>query len=292
MYCKNCKHTLEESAQFCDKCGGKVIKSRISLKFLLIELFAVMGIESLFFRTLKTMFTQPDKVINEYLTGVRKKYLNPFAYLAVGAALALVTFNFFSKEFMDIQSKNVPQQAIEMRELAEKDLSTIKGLTEEEYKALEKQQQAAKINIKFQEAFLKFFIKYFNLMAFLFLPFYALVSKWTYRKPYNFGEHIVMNAYMQGSTMYISVLAFLISLYTHPLVYTFSIILFMFYYSFTFSKLYKHDLGQAIVKFLKFLLVLSVVIIILTVLLGVLSFIIMLVMAKTNPELLKGLTPN
>ena len=38
------------------------------------------------------MFTQPHIVLTEYLSGVRKRYVNPFGYLAVGAALSLIIF--------------------------------------------------------------------------------------------------------------------------------------------------------------------------------------------------------
>ncbi len=46
MNCKNCQDPLEENAQFCDNCGAKVITSRITFKFLITVLFAVMGLET------------------------------------------------------------------------------------------------------------------------------------------------------------------------------------------------------------------------------------------------------
>ena len=35
------------------------------------------------------MATHPDEVINEYLDGIRKRYVNPFAFLAVGVMMVL-----------------------------------------------------------------------------------------------------------------------------------------------------------------------------------------------------------
>lgn len=289
MNCKNCNDPLEENAMFCDNCGAKVIKQRITLRFLLGELFAVMGLESIYIATLKKMCTSPQEVLNEYLTGVRKRYVNPFAFLAVGAGLSLITFNFFSDEFKQMQSNADTTQTIELRELANKDLSTIKNISAEELIALKKKQDSAKFGLKFQEGYLNFILKYFNLMAFLLLPFYAVVSKWTYRKPHNFGEHIVMNAYLQGFTMYISVIAFFISLVTHPIVYLSSTVLYIVYYLFAFGKLYHHSFWKSILKLLRFIIVLSIVgtifIIILIIVIGITG----LIINWLNPEFLKNL---
>lgn len=103
MNCKNCKDPLEKDAQFCDNCGAKVITSRITFKFLITDLFInVFGIDSKFFLTLRKMLTHPQNVINEYLKGVRKRYVNPFAFLAVGAALSVIIYNFYADDFIAI----------------------------------------------------------------------------------------------------------------------------------------------------------------------------------------------
>ena len=289
MNCKNCQDPLEKNAQFCDNCGAKVIKNRITFKFLMVELFAVMGIESLYFNTLKKMFTAPQEVLNEYLTGVRKRYVNPFAFLAVGAALSLISFNLFSEDFKRMQSNADTEEIKEMKVLANKDLSTIKNITEEELIALKKKQDSAKMAIKLQEGYLNFFLKYFNLITFLILPIYALMSKWTYRKPHNYGEHIVMNAYLQGATMYISVITFFISMVTHPVVYMGSMLLYIIYYLFAFSKLYHHSIGKSILKLLRFIIVLILVFILLIIVVLILLTIIAFILKWLNPELLKNM---
>ncbi len=254
MDCKNCKHPLENDARFCDNCGGKIIKNRISFKLLFTELFSsIFGVDSKYFLTLKKMFTDPSSVLNEYLTGVRKRYVNPFAYLAVSAALSLVVFNFFSDDFIKINEAFNETQNPELIALAKTDSTAYIGL---EGKALEKfkiQQKIAKNQIAAQESWTKFMLGYFNLLAFLFLPIYAFMSKFTYFKPHNFGEHIIINAYLQGSVMYITLIMFSISLLTNPLVYHVSIIFLISYYIFAFSKLYKHSFGKALLKLLRFI---------------------------------------
>jgi hypothetical protein len=289
MNCKNCNDPLEENALFCDNCGAKVIKQRITLTFLLAELFAVMGLESLYLNTLKKMLTAPQEVLNEYLTGVRKRYVNPFAFLAVGAALSLITFNFFSDEFKNMQSNADTDEITEMKALVKKDLSSIKNISEEELAVLKKKQASAKKMLKFQKEYFNFFLQYFNLITFLFLPFYALVSKWTYRKPNNYGEHIVMNAYLQGFTMYISVITFFIAMFTHPLVYIGSSLLYIVYYLFAFGKLYNHSFGKSILKFFRFLIMLVLAIILFLIVIAILLVIVFFIINWLNPEFIKSI---
>lgn len=140
MNCKNCNEILENNALFCDNCGAKIIKSRITFRFLMVELFSMLGFNSMFFNTLKKMFLAPNEVLNEYLNGIRKRYVNPFAYLAVGAALSLIIFNFFSKDYLKMQATVNQSQTKEIKELANKDLSTIKNLSTEEFNKLKVKQ--------------------------------------------------------------------------------------------------------------------------------------------------------
>ncbi|WP_299161302.1 DUF3667 domain-containing protein [uncultured Tenacibaculum sp.] len=265
MNCKNCNEILENDAHFCDNCGAKVIKNRITFKFLMIELFAVFGIDSLYLTTLRKMFTAPQDVMNEYLQGVRRRYINPFAYLAVGAALSLIIFNYFSDDYLKMQSTVNQTQVTELKELAEKDLTTIKNISEIELNKLKAKQQIAKKQLAFMENWVVLFLRYFNIMTFLLLPFYALLSKLTYTKPHNFGEHIVSNAYIQGTSMYISIIAFFLGMIIHPNIFLSSFFIIIIYYLYVFNKLYKHSFGKSILKLLRFIGVLILLVLILTI---------------------------
>lgn len=259
MECKNCQDPLEENAQFCDNCGAKVIKNRITLKLLILDLFTnVFGIDSKFFLTLKKMFISPNEVIEDYLYGIRKRYINPFAFLTIGAGLSLIVFNYYADEYKMMQGSFNPEQLNEMKKVAEQDLSTLKNISEKELSKLKQEQESAKNFLNFLEVYINFILHNFNLVAFLFLPFYALISKFTYWKPHNYGEHIVINAYLQGTTMYFSLIAFILAMFTNNMVFSMSVFLFMIYYLFTFSKLYKHSIWKAILKLLRFFLVLAV----------------------------------
>lgn len=269
MNCKNCESPLEKDAFFCDNCGARVVKSRITLSFLLQELFSSFGWDSLYFNTLKKMITEPNTVLSEYLEGTRKKYVNPFAFLALAAAISLITFNIFKKEFVELSVSANKEQFEEIQRVAAQDLSKLKDISPEELVKLQKKQASAKFSLKFNKIYFGFFINYFNIVAFLFLPLYALMSKWTYRKPHNYGEHIIMNAYLQGITLYISVIAFFLAILIHPNIYLASTILFIIYYLYAFAKLYNQSFKTSLKKLLRFVVVTIIVILTIALITGI-----------------------
>ena len=274
MICKNCKEKLENDAQFCDNCGAKVIVSRITFKQLVSELVInVFGIDSKFFLTLKKMITSPDEVLREYLTGVRKKYVNPFAFLAIGAGLSLIIFNYFADDFINMQSTLRSEDAIQLRKTANLDLSSIKNISKEELQKMEINKKIAQKQLEVSENMMQFMLHYYNLLTFLFLPFYALLSKWTYRKPHNFGEHIVMNSYLYGLTTYFSIIAFIAAMLIHPSIYFYSAIAYILYYLYAFKKLYNLSIGKTALKFFRFIIGLLILGVILLVLIGLVSYI-------------------
>ena len=101
MDCKNCNSPISENSKFCTNCGAKIITNRITVKGLLTDISQnIFGWDNKFFLTVKTMFARPQSLLREYITGTRKKYMNPFTFLALGAAISLFVFNFFSEEYL------------------------------------------------------------------------------------------------------------------------------------------------------------------------------------------------
>ncbi|CAM1372028.1 DUF3667 domain-containing protein [Tenacibaculum xiamenense] len=289
MNCKNCNHTLEEDDLFCEKCGAKVIKERITFRFLIMELFAMLGIDSLFFRTLKGMVIKPEVVLNEYLGGVRKKYVNPFAYLAVGAAASLVLFNIFQGSFSQMQYAINKTQIEKLKVSANKDLSAIKDLNSEEFKKLSNEKAQAKAHLKFLDLYLSYFLKFFNLITFLSLPIYALISKWTFRKPHNYGEHIIINSFLSGTTMFFTGIIFLFTVFINPSLFFYSMIVSVLYYLYSFKRLYELNIKQAIVKLLRFFVMLFVVFVVSMIIIFVLTVLSLSLIKKFNPSLSNSL---
>lgn len=126
------------------------------------------------------------------------------------------------------------------------------------------------------DGYTKYTLKYFNLFCFIFIFILALLSKWTYWKPNNYGEHVIINAYLYGFLTLFSVMCFLISMVTHPRVFMFSSIAYFFYYLYALGKFYKHSFFKSIVKFLRFALGLIVLVIIISFTSGIIIAIIKL----------------
>jgi len=266
--CKNCGYLLDAEAHFCENCGARVIKNRITTKFLFSELLTSLGWDSLYFRTLKKMFFKPQDVLVEYIGGTRRKYINPFSHLLIGVALLLTVMNIFKKDFDNIMYTINKNQV----EIAEKDLSKLEGtISEKEMKDLKRKQESARVGLQFGGSFLK----YFNVVALLFIPIFAFISKLTYRKPYNYGEHIVINSYLYGTSMYFSTILLLMAVFIHPKIYFASSFVFMLYYLLVLSKMYKHSFGTAVVKLLRFLLFFTLVILAVVLIVSVITIVVL-----------------
>lgn len=273
MNCKNCHKPLKEKDNFCNHCGAKIILKRITFKKLLIEFFInIFGIDSRFFLTLKKMATHPQDVINEYIGGVRRRYINPFAFLAVGAGLSVIIFNYFADDFIKIQQSINSSNIKDLEEKATKDISNVKNLSEKEVEKLKIEKKIAQSQLKFMQGMWSFMLRYFNLLTFVFLLLYAVLSKWTFLKPHNFGEHIIINAYIYGFITYFTLVAFFLAILIHPSIYGISFITMIIYYMYVLGKLYTLSIGKNILKLFRFLFGLIVMVIVLIIISFLIGF--------------------
>ncbi len=253
MNCKNCKSEITEIDNFCNNCGAKVIKERITVKSLFSNLLISLGWDSNFFITLRYLIYKPQIVINEYINGTRKKYANPFTFFAIGIAFSLFVFNQYSKQFVKLSAETNTKQSETTANFLSKIIGNPKKTIEFDY---EKQYENQKIVTEKT-------LKYYNLISFLLLPFYALIAFIVFRKPYNYGEHLVINTYIQGILLFLSIILFIFSLLTKFNLFSSGIYILPFlYYPFVYKKLNKYTIGQTLLKILKFIGVLLLVIII------------------------------
>ncbi len=279
MNCKNCSKSLSDQSKFCDECGGKVVHDRITFKSLLSDLFTnAFGWDNKYFVTLRSLIISPHILFKEYINGTRKRYVNPFAFFAIGAAITLLVFNQFSNDYLRISEELNEKQMEAMNNVLVPNLNEslsenstkntdpdkIKKISSEELK--EKQLE---LGNKIQKAILK----YFNIVSFMLLPYYAFIAFLVFRKPYNYGEHLIMNAYLQGITFLFTTIFFLISLAVNPNIYFFGLALTITYYTYAYTRLYSLSWGNVIIKLLKFVVftLLSTVILVITG--GVIGFI-------------------
>ena len=78
MNCKNCEISLTGTDDFCKNCGAKVIKNRLTLKNLFLHISETFfNYDNKLLKTILHLFTKPEYVIDSYVNGVRKKYINP-----------------------------------------------------------------------------------------------------------------------------------------------------------------------------------------------------------------------
>jgi len=89
MKCKNCELPLQNDYSFCSNCGAKIIRNRLTLKNLWFDITErYFNIDNTFFKTLWHLIIKPEIVIDGYISGVRKKYLNPISYLGIAITLS------------------------------------------------------------------------------------------------------------------------------------------------------------------------------------------------------------
>jgi len=90
--CLNCNDPLEGEENFCPSCGQRNNVNRLSFKLFVEEFFGdVFSYDSRLWGTVFPLILKPGKVAYEFVTGRRKKFVNPFrTYLTVSLIFFLV----------------------------------------------------------------------------------------------------------------------------------------------------------------------------------------------------------
>lgn len=102
MKCKNCNHSLSPDHQYCPNCGAKIIYDRLSVKTLGYEISErFFNVDNTFLKTFWHLFWYPERVIDGYVQGIRKRYLNPISYLGIALTLSGIFLFLLRKFFMD-----------------------------------------------------------------------------------------------------------------------------------------------------------------------------------------------
>jgi hypothetical protein len=102
MNCKNCNTALQADDHFCHSCGAKIMRNRLTFKNLWEDLNErVLNLDNNLFRTIRDMFLRPQLVIEGYIEGVRKKYMDPISYLGVALTLSGIILFILRKYYLD-----------------------------------------------------------------------------------------------------------------------------------------------------------------------------------------------
>jgi len=104
MNCKNCENSLQTDYSYCPDCGAKVVRNRLTVKNLFQDVIErYFNLDNTFLRTFTHLFTKPEVVIDGYVNGIRKKYVNPTSYFTIALMFAAVLM-FFMRNVFDLET--------------------------------------------------------------------------------------------------------------------------------------------------------------------------------------------
>lgn len=129
--CLNCGTALLAEQNFCPNCGQKAGIPRITARSLLRDfLQTILHAEKGILNLLRGLATHPGRVVTEYVEGKRKRYFNPFTFLALCITF-MVLMNSWLKPY---DALPVPDQQVLARVPDEKTKSiyllTVKRMAE------------------------------------------------------------------------------------------------------------------------------------------------------------------
>ncbi|RZT00010.1 DUF3667 domain-containing protein [Aquimarina brevivitae] len=248
--CKNCGYQIEEF-NFCPKCGAKKITKRITFRNL-VDDFAdrYLNLDNSLLKTFVDLFKRPSAVIDGYIHGVRKRYINAFSYFAIAITIT-GAYSFLVKDKLKIMITQASDSAAQM-EIQEKTFDIVS--------------------------------QYNSIISFMFIPLLAILSRivfWNYKK-YNLTEHFVIYLYAYSHIIAV------VSIITLPFVFTvdqfwevtaLQFLIYILYVAYVLKELYQLNLKSIILKTLLFLVLggigyflVSVGVVILLMAIGVIDF--------------------
>ena len=234
MPCKNCNTPLKEQDDFCNSCGAKVIRNRLTIKNL-FEHFSetFFNYDNKFLQTFIHLFKKPEAVIGCYIDGTRKKYVNVISYFAISLTvfgLQLFIMNTFFKDAFDLSSFNASNDA---------SLNSPENF------------------IKSQEEFQKTISNYQSLIYIITIPFTSFATWIAFyissSRMYNYTEHVVVNLYYSGQVIIVTSLVTILLLFLGIDFITTSAILTVlsiFYLAYIFKRVFSLTFWQLLIKIL------------------------------------------
>jgi uncharacterized protein DUF3667 len=228
MECKNCSSHLQENHDYCNSCGAKVIRNRLTFNNL-FEHFSeeFLNYDNKFLRTFIGLFKRPEDVIGGYIGGTRKKYVNAVGYFAIAVTVSGFFYFVFLKFFPDAFN-----------------------FTTDIYNIDEEQ---AKITSDFNKSI----FEYQSFIFFISIPVFALISRLIFlkNKKYNFSEHLIINLYTYSHISLTVTVIYFLTIWNQPVFVVVTVIAFLFqivFFAYVLKRLYGLTLGQILLKTLLF----------------------------------------
>jgi hypothetical protein len=164
MECKNCGTSQRSDFNYCPNCGAKVIRNRLTFKNLSHDITdRYFDLDNTFLRTFKHLLTKPELVIDGYISGIRRKYLNPISYFGIALTLSGLLIFLMQKVFVIEMDLDIFNQGV---------------------------------NPKFYEKIMPVLNDFSSLVFILFIPIFAFAGWLTFnRQGYVFSEYLVVFLY-------------------------------------------------------------------------------------------------
>ena len=221
MECKNCLKSQPYDFNFCPECGAKVIRNRLTLKNLGQDIVQrVFDLDNTFIKTFRDLTIRPDKVIDSYVQGIRRKYLNPIGYFGIALTLSGLLLFLMRRFFRESMDYDVMDQGVNP-ELMNKVMNVLFDLN--------------------------------TLLFIIYIPIFAICARLTFnKKNYNLTEHSVFYMYILAHwsiiTFPISVLTLIFSTEDYLLIGFPMLIVLIAYAIFAMQRLHRFSTPQLILR--------------------------------------------
>ena len=247
MDCKNCKKDIGNESNYCNYCGARVIRNRLTFGNLLAHFSEeFLNYDNRFLQTFIALISKPEAVIRSYISGTRKKYVNVINYFAIAITLSGLQMFFLQKFFPEAL-----------------DFSSISQPGTEE----------------FNKGIFDFVQEYQSVAMMLNVPLYALISRIVFIKEkifrYNYTEHLVIYMYVLAQFSMFSFFILLIGAFFGFDIGSLSVIsgpLQLLYFGYCVKRIFNLDWPNFILRTLIFFGVLIV--------LGIIFIIVFIIVAK------------
>lgn len=215
MICKNCSNNLRTDFSYCPDCGSKIVRNRLTPKSLTYDfLERYFNLDNTFLNTIWHMIIKPENVCGGYISGLRKKYLNPVSMLAISLTLS---------GFVLFLMKKIAWTSIDFSKISYAQTSSGGVGTEKIMSAT---------------------MEYSSLLFLFYIPVLAFASYLFFnKKQYNFAEHVVTSIYSLTTFSIIGAVYAITALLINPqfyieaaLIYSLIMILFCVYVAYKNSK--------------------------------------------------------
>jgi len=188
MNCIQCN--TESTGKFCPECGQKQDVPRLTLKTFFEDFFnRIYGLDGAVPNTIIGLWKHPGKVAQEYIDGIRGKYVGPVGYYFLMFTLFFILIAVFEVDMNKYTG---------VKELND----TITQTTGEELN---------EEKLKFQKTIQQTVFKNLQYLTILFFPIFALWAKVFYKKSnYNILESIVFLFFVNAQMLFFNMVGIII----------------------------------------------------------------------------------